>query len=77
MEKSKKTVRFQVHTAANLKLAIFLGVATCSLVEVYQLFKGSCCLPYQGDHLLKVSKSLLLDYLVQHQRTQSSSFWPP
>jgi hypothetical protein len=30
-------------------MAVFWVVAPCSLVEVYQRFRGPCCLHYQGD----------------------------
>jgi hypothetical protein len=32
-----------------LKIAVFWVVAPCSLVEVYQRFRGPCCLHHQGD----------------------------
>jgi hypothetical protein len=33
-----------------MKLAVFWVVAPCSLVEVYQRFRGTCCLHYQDDN---------------------------
>jgi hypothetical protein len=30
-------------------MAVFWVVAPCSLVEVYQRFRGPCCLHHQGD----------------------------
>jgi hypothetical protein len=33
----------------NSKMAVFWVVAPCSLVEVYQRFRGPCCLHHQGD----------------------------
>jgi hypothetical protein len=30
-------------------MAVFWVVASCSLVEVYQRFRGPCCLHHQGD----------------------------
>jgi hypothetical protein len=33
----------------SLKIAVFWVVAPCSLVEVYQRFRGPCCLHHQGD----------------------------
>jgi hypothetical protein len=30
-------------------MAVFCVVAPCSLVEVYQRFRGSCCLHHQGN----------------------------
>jgi hypothetical protein len=32
-----------------MKMAVFWVVAPCSLVEVYQAFRGPCCLQHQGD----------------------------
>jgi hypothetical protein len=32
-----------------MKIAVFWAVAPCSLVEVYQRFRGPCCLHHQGD----------------------------
>jgi hypothetical protein len=45
-------VRFQVLTAANMKMALFWVAAPSSLVEVYQRFRGACCLPpdYTTQH---------------------------
>jgi hypothetical protein len=31
------------------KMAVFWVVAPCSLVKVYQRFRGPCCLHHQGD----------------------------
>jgi hypothetical protein len=31
------------------KMAVFWVVAPCSLVEIYQRFRGPCCLHHQGD----------------------------
>jgi hypothetical protein len=32
-----------------MKMAVFWVVAPCSLVDVYQRFRGPCCLHHQGD----------------------------
>jgi hypothetical protein len=42
-------VWFEVLMAASMKLAVFCVVALCSLVEVYQRYRGPCCLYHQGD----------------------------
>jgi hypothetical protein len=42
-------LRFEVLTAVSMKIAVFWVVATGSLVEVYQRFRGPCCLHHQGD----------------------------
>jgi hypothetical protein len=33
-------------------MAVFWVVAPCRLVEVYQRFRGTCCLHHRGDDLL-------------------------
>jgi hypothetical protein len=35
--------------AVSMKMAVFWVVAPCSLVEVYQRFRGPCRLHHQGD----------------------------
>jgi hypothetical protein len=43
---------FDVLTTVNtleFKMAVFWVVALCSLVEIYQRFRGPCCLHHQGD----------------------------
>jgi hypothetical protein len=42
-------VRFEVLTAVSTKMDIFWVVAPCKLVDVYQRFRGPCCLHHQGD----------------------------
>jgi hypothetical protein len=37
-------VRFEVLTAVSTRMAVFWVVAPCSLVEVYQRFRGPCYL---------------------------------
>jgi hypothetical protein len=37
-------IGFEVFTAASMKMAVFWVVVPCSLVEVYQRFRGPCCL---------------------------------
>jgi hypothetical protein len=46
---SNYRVGFEVLTAVSTKMAVFWIVAPCSLVEVYQRFRGPCCLHHQGD----------------------------
>jgi hypothetical protein len=36
-----------------MKMAVFWVVALCSLIEVYQRFRGTFCLHYQGDECLR------------------------
>jgi hypothetical protein len=42
-------VRYEVLTAANMRMAVFWVVAPCSLVEVHRRFRRACCLHHQGD----------------------------
>jgi hypothetical protein len=42
--KTYKSAGFKVLTAASMKMAVFWVVEPCSLVEVYQRFRGTCCL---------------------------------
>jgi hypothetical protein len=46
------SVRFQVFTAASMKMAVFWIVVPCSLVEVYQCFRGACYFHHHGNHLV-------------------------
>jgi hypothetical protein len=57
-------------------MAVFWVVATCSLVEVYQRFRGPCCLHHQDGDLWNVGK-LLPDYTALQPRRQPSSYSPP
>jgi hypothetical protein len=56
-------------------MAVF-WVVLCSLVEVYQRFRGPCCLRHQGDDLWNVGK-LLPDYMALQPRRQPSLYSPP
>jgi hypothetical protein len=47
-------VRFQVLTAASMKIDVFWDVEPCSLVEVYRRFRAACCLHHQGDDLFHI-----------------------
>jgi hypothetical protein len=47
-------VGFEVLTVVSMKMAVFWVIVPCSLVEVYQCFRGPCCLHYQS-HLLNIS----------------------
>jgi hypothetical protein len=42
-------VRFQVVTAASMKMAVFWVAAPCSLVDVYPCFIGAYCLRHRLD----------------------------
>jgi hypothetical protein len=39
------------------KMAVFWVVAPCSLVEIYQRFRGPCCLHHQGDRSYEAART--------------------
>jgi len=43
-------VRFQVLTSANVKMAVFWDVASCSLIKIHRRFRGEYCLHNQGGN---------------------------
>jgi hypothetical protein len=49
LENSSNDVGFEVLTAVSTKMAVFWVVVTCSVIEVYQRFRGPCCLHYQDS----------------------------
>jgi hypothetical protein len=68
-----------------MKMAVYWVVAPCSLVEVYQRFRGLYCLHHQGDHYLHHclddrgsidlcnAGNLITVYTALHPRRQPSS----
>jgi hypothetical protein len=48
-EAGRDEVGFEVLTTVSMKMAVFWVVAPCSLVEVYQRFRGPCCHHHQSD----------------------------
>jgi hypothetical protein len=48
--KPRQKAGFEVLTAVSMKMTVFWVVAPCSLVKVYQRFRGPCCLYHQGDN---------------------------
>jgi hypothetical protein len=42
-------VRFEVPTAASMKMLVSCVVAPCILVKVYRRFRGASCLHHQGS----------------------------
>jgi hypothetical protein len=48
-------VRFEVLTAASMKMAVFWVVAPCSLVEIYRRFRSACCLHHQGGSYCNIT----------------------
>jgi hypothetical protein len=45
----KVGVRFQVFTAASVKMTVLWDVATCCLVDIDRLFRGAYCLHHSPD----------------------------
>jgi hypothetical protein len=43
--------------AVSIKMAVFWVVAPCSLVEVYQRFRGNCCLHHQGALMMEAART--------------------
>jgi hypothetical protein len=72
-------VGFEVLTVVSTKMDVFWVVPLCSLVEVYQHFRGPCCLHHHGPDnggskdLWNVGK-LPPDYMVLQPRKQPSSW---
>jgi hypothetical protein len=54
-------VRFEVLTAVSTKMVVFWVVAPCSLVEVYQRFRGPCCIALMVE-AAGTSETLLTAY---------------
>jgi hypothetical protein len=50
------------------KISVFWVVAPCSLVEVYQRFKGSCCLHHQGDEGAASTSETLVNFFQTTRR---------
>jgi hypothetical protein len=42
-------VRFEVLTATNMNMDVFLDLEFCSLTEIHRRFRGAYCLHYQGN----------------------------
>jgi hypothetical protein len=71
-------VKIEVLMVASMKMAIFLAVAACSLVDIDWRFRGAYCLHQQGDEWLLWNISQYLpDYMLQHPRRQPSSICRP
>jgi hypothetical protein len=79
-------IKFAHKVTINMKMAVFWVVSPCILVEIYQRFRGPCCLHHQGDEtrpddgsskvLWNVGK-FLPDYTALQPRRQPSSYQPP
>jgi hypothetical protein len=51
------------------KMAVFWVVAPCSLVDVYQHFRGPCCLHHQCDEALMMEAARASETLVNFYQT--------
>jgi hypothetical protein len=49
--------RSEVLTAVSAKMVVFWVVVPCSLVEVYQHFRGPCCPHHQGDVMMEAART--------------------
>jgi hypothetical protein len=74
------SIGIQILMAASTKMAVLWVAAPCSLVEVYQLFRGAFCLRHQGGDrpddggskfVWNVGK-LISDHTALHARRQPS-----
>jgi hypothetical protein len=63
-------VGFEVITAVSTKVAVFWVVASCSLVEVYQRFRGPCCLHHQGDDSTTTHKTAIFTVHIVDQNAR-------
>jgi hypothetical protein len=46
-----------IEICRDTKMAAFWVVAPCSLVEVYQRFRGPCCLPHPGARKMEAART--------------------
>jgi hypothetical protein len=59
-----------------LKISVFWVVAPCSLVEVYQRFRGPCCLPSSGrSRCYNPEDSSLHTHRRENLKSCFSEFW--
>jgi hypothetical protein len=54
-QRNLDTVNLQ--TMLHVKMAVFWVVAPCSLVEVYQRFRGPCCLHHQIALMMEATRT--------------------
>jgi hypothetical protein len=55
-------VGFEVLTAVSMKIAVFWVVTPCSLVEVYQRFRGPCNLHFISFYCTEIDSILVRWY---------------
>jgi hypothetical protein len=71
-----------LRTFRMMKITVFWVVAPCSPVEVYQHFRGTCCLHHQGDETLVNLYQTTRHYnpedshLHTHRRENLKSYFP-
>jgi hypothetical protein len=49
LDMAEGTIYLLSERKSSMKMAVLWVVAPCSLVEIYQRFRGPCCLHHQGD----------------------------
>jgi hypothetical protein len=59
------SVGFEVLMAVSTKMAVFWVVVPYCLVEVYQRFRGPCCLHHQGNEFVRAIEAVKLKQLKQ------------
>jgi hypothetical protein len=58
-----------------MKIAVFWVVAPCSLVEVYQRFRGPCYLHYQGDEYNPEDSRQRIELLNECKKQTKKEIW--
>jgi hypothetical protein len=54
-------------------MTVFWVVAPCSLAEVYQRFRGPCCLDHYGDECLMMEAARTSETLVNFYRLHGAT----
>jgi hypothetical protein len=71
---NKLHVRFQVCTAANMKMRAFSDTVLCSLIGIDGRFRGAYCIHYQGYKLVRTASIIrVMNYSLQWWRRQYAS----
>jgi hypothetical protein len=72
-------VGFEVITAVSTKMGVFWDVTPCSLVEVYQRFRGPCCLHHEDALMMEAgwtSETLVNFYQTTRRNNPEDSHLP-
>jgi hypothetical protein len=57
-------VEFEILTADSMQMALFWVVAPCSLAEIYQHFRGTCCPHNEGDSGIRDSYNTGFKFII-------------